>query len=71
MFESNPETRNAFPKFQGIDLMQLETSEEIYSHGTRVMGIIKITIENLDDYQTLWDCLIKLGREHFSKYNYF
>lgn len=66
MFESNPETRNAFPKFQGIDLMQLETSEEIYSHGTRVMGIIKITIENLDDYQTLWDCLIKLGREHFS-----
>ncbi len=67
MFESNPETQNVFRKFQGIDLVQLEASSEISSHGTRVMNIVDMVIENLNNYQALWDNLIRLGRDHFGK----
>lgn len=67
MFESNPETQNIFRKFQGIDLVQLEASAEITQHGVRVMQIVDLVIENISDYQKLWDSLIGLGRDHFGK----
>ena len=71
MFESNPETQNVFRKFQGVDLEQLESgppSTEILQHGKRVMEIIGIVVDNLDNYQTLWDTLIRIGRDHFCEY---
>jgi len=62
MFESNPETQNPFGEFQGIDLVQYE--ESIFN-GKRVMGIVALTLENLENYQALWKSLIRLGRDHF------
>ena len=70
MFESNPETQNQFRKFQGMDLVQLEQSAEMAQHGKRVLSIVGMTVDNLDNYQIVWDNLIKVGREHFSKYYY-
>jgi hypothetical protein len=69
MFESNPETQNVFANFQGIDLVQLEASDEIKLHGNRVMGIVEMVIANIDSYQDMWDNLIKLGRNHFGNYS--
>lgn len=66
MFEANPETQNVFTKFQGIDLVQLEASQEIVHHGRRVMRIVDMVITNLENYQEMWEQLIKLGRDHFS-----
>ena len=71
MFESNPETQNQFRKFQGMDLVQLEQSAEMAQHGKRVLSIVGMTVDNLDNYQIVWDNLIKVGREHFSKYYYY
>ena len=71
MFESNPETQNQFRKFQGMDLVQLEQSAEMAQHGKRVLSIVGMAVDNLDNYQIVWDNLIKVGREHFSKYYYY
>lgn len=70
MFEANPETQNVFQKFQGIDLVQLEASAEIAQHGTRVMGIVDMVVNNLENYQSLWENLIKLGRDHFGEQHF-
>jgi len=66
MFESNPETQNQFRKFQGMDLVQLEQSAEMAQHGKRVLSIVGMAVDNLDNYQIVWDNLIKVGREHFT-----
>ncbi len=71
MFGSNPETQNVFTKFQGIDLVQLEASMEITQHGRRVMNIVDVAVTNLEDYQKMWDILIKLGRNHFCNWSSF
>ena len=68
MFSSNPETQNVFRKFQGIDLVQLEASDEIVQHGRRVMAVVGGVIDNIDNYQCLWTNLLRLGREHFGKF---
>ena len=70
MFAANPETKNVFAKFQGIDLVQLELSSEITQHGRRVMMIVDKAVKHIDNYQELWEVFIKLGRDHFSKYTF-
>jgi len=56
MFDSNPE------EFQGMDLVQYEDS---IFNGKRIMEIVALTLESLENYQALWKSLIRLGRDHF------
>ena len=62
MFESNPDTQNPFGECPGIDLVQFEDS---IFNGKRVMEIVALTLQNLENYQALWKSLIRLGRDHF------
>ena len=39
-------------------------------HGQRVMDVIDRVVDRLDSQEKLWDLLIAIGREHFSKQLY-
>ena len=68
MFESNPETQNQFRKFQGMDLVQLEQSAEMAQHGKRVLSIVGMTVDNLDNYQMLEADIQACGGSNFRKF---
>ena len=66
LFETNPETQNQFRKFQGVDLVSLSHRDLVFQGKKMLMGVGKV-VENLENYQIVWDSLIKIGRDHFCK----
>lgn len=45
----------------------LEQSLELRQHGKRLMKLLDQVVQTIDNYDRLWDILIKLGKNHFSK----
>ena len=64
MFESRPELKDAFQKFKGKNLTELQHTGLIRAHALRVMATVDKCISRLDEPSNLANLMIEMGRHH-------
>ena len=64
MFESRPELKDAFAKFKGKNLTELQHTGLIRAHALRVMATVDKCISRLDEPSNLANLMIEMGRHH-------
>ena len=64
MFESRPELKDAFHKFKGKNLTELQHTGLIRAHALRVMATVDKCISRLDEPSNLANLMIEMGRHH-------
>ena len=67
LFTAYPDTQLLFRAFHAEDLGALESSNAALQHGQTVCALVQRVVQSLDDYDAVWDILLKSGRSHFSE----
>ena len=44
------------------------SSAELLQHGQTVCGLVQKIVQSLDNYDAVWELLLKSGRSHFSEF---
>lgn len=64
MFEANPEMKNYFEKFKGMDNEKLFKSTILQDHASLTMEMIDTFVTELDDADKTHAKIKKLGADH-------
>lgn len=65
LFTAYPDTQNVFRKFHAEDVRVLRAGSDLLQHGQIVCTLVQKVVQNLDNYHTVWEVLLKSGRSHF------
>jgi len=66
LFSAYPETQLLFRSFHAEDVRVLHSSAELLQHGQTVCGLVQKIVQSLDNYDAVWELLLKSGRSHFN-----
>ncbi|KAK3093355.1 hypothetical protein FSP39_014452 [Pinctada imbricata] len=64
LFEKNPDLKDLFVPFRGMDMNQLRQHEGLREHGLRVMGSIEKCVARIDSPRRFDAMLTELGHKH-------
>jgi len=67
LFESHANIKNYFPKMKKLSAADIELSRDIADHSKRVMGIVRLFVNNIHNLESIEGRLEDLGRSHFGR----
>jgi len=67
LFESHADIQNYFPSMKKLSTCDLDMTRKIKEHSGRVMGLVRLYVENIDDIQKIAPNIENLGKAHFSR----
>jgi len=67
LFESHADIQNYFPSMKKLSTCDLDMTRKIKEHSGRVMGLVRLYVENIHDIDKIAPNIESLGKAHFTR----
>jgi len=67
LFESHADIQNYFPSMKKLSTCDLDMTRKIKEHSGRVMGLVRLYVENINDIEKIAPNIESLGKAHFTR----
>jgi len=67
LFESHSDIQTYFPSMKKLSSSDLDMTRKIKEHSGRVMGLVRLYVENIDDIEKIAPNIESLGKSHYQR----
>jgi len=67
LFESHSDIQTYFPSMKKLSTSDLDMTRKIKEHSGRVMGLVRLYVENIDDIEKIAPNIESLGKSHYQR----
>jgi len=67
LFESHSDIQSYFPSMKRLSSSDLEMTRKVKEHSSRIMAVVRLFIENIDDVSRVTEELENLGSAHYRR----